>query len=97
MQVLVATMAATATISQGRSIPDFSVSAEYPTMYHAEYPYHFVHSLSKRSPVTPFKPINPIVGLFTFPLPGDKIARGKFNAAICAVTLCKNKKFGLVI
>ena len=89
-------MAATATISQGRSIPDYAISA-YPTMYHAEYPYHFVHSLSKRSPVTPFKPVNPIIGVFTFPLPGDIGARKKFNAAVCAVTLCKNKKFGLVI
>ena len=97
MQVLVATMAATATISQGRSIPNYAISAEYPTMYHTEYPSDFVHSLSKRSPVTPFKPVNPIIGVFTFPLPGDIGARKKFNAAVCAVTLCKNKKFGLVI
>ena len=97
MQVLVATLAATATISQGRNIPNHAIFAEYPTIYHVEYPHDFVHNLSKRSPVTPFKPINPIIGVFTFPLPGDKIARGKFNAAVCAITLCKNKKFGLVI
>ena len=95
MQVLVATMAATANLSQGRSIPDY---ARYPTLYHAaEHRNDFVRSLSKRSPVTPFKPINPIISKFTFALPLDKVTRAKINAVGCAFTFCKNKKFGLVI
>merc|ERR1739847_21107 len=101
--VLVATMAATATVSQGRSIPDY---ARYPTLYHAERSNDFVRSLGKRSPVTPFHPVNPIIskfglvkrpGKFTFALPFDKVARKKINAVGCAFTFCKNKKFGLVI
>merc|ERR1719247_3757735 len=95
--VLVATMAATATISRGRSIPDDAISAEYPTVFQVEYPNDFIHSLSKRSPVTPFKPVNPIISKFTFPLPFDKVTRAKINAVGCAFTFCKNKKFGLVI
>merc|ERR1712066_956280 len=54
-----------------------------------------VHSLSKRSPITPFKPINPIIAKATLGL--SKPFAAKINPLICLFTLCKNKKFGLVL
>ena len=54
-----------------------------------------VHSLSKRSPIAPLKPFNP---WFTIPTLGlNKIYGPKINKLICKFTLCKNKKFGLVL
>ena len=93
-------MAATATISQGKSIPfelgDYALPAEYPMVH---YPNDYldvdIHSRSKRSPVTPFKPVNPIIAKFTL---GKSIPKALLkNPLICLFTLCKNKKFGLVL
>ena len=54
-----------------------------------------VHSISKRSPIAPFKLVNPWL---IKPTLGKNLLLGpKINPLICALTLCKNKKFGLVI
>ena len=94
-------MAATTTISQGKSIPfelgNGAVPAEYLMVHHLEYPndYLDIHSRSKRSPITPFKPINPIIAKFT---KGKSIPKAALiNPLICLFTKCKNKKFGLVL
>ena len=52
-------------------------------------------SLHKRSPITPFKPTSPFIKKATFGLLTSIML--PTNAAICAVTFCRNKKFGLVI
>ena len=105
LQVLVATMAATATVSHGRHVDLSYMSEGYGYGYNAvpTYSYYndylhqdnYYHSLHKRSPVTPFKLTNPFVKIPT---------KGKLtpitlptNGLICAFTKCKNKKFGLVI
>ena len=54
-----------------------------------------IHSLSKRSPITPFKPVNPIIAKFTL---GKSIPfAAPINKLICKFTFCKNKKLGLVL
>ena len=100
-------MAATTTISQGKSIPfelgdyvelgDYALPVEYPTVNYLEHPNDDldIHSRSKRSPITPFKPVNPIIAKFTL---GKSIPKALLkNPLICLFTLCKNKKFGLVL
>ena len=54
-----------------------------------------VHSLSKRSPIAPLWPFNPFIAKKTLGL--SKPVALKVNPLICLFTLCKNKKFGLVI
>merc|ERR1712117_627569 len=77
--VLVATMAATATVSHGRHV-DLSYMSEgydygydvptYTYTYSNDYlhPNNYYRSLHKRSPVTPFKPTNPFIKIPTLGL-----------------------------
>ena len=110
-QVLVATMAATATVGHGRHVDLSYMSEEYghgyghgydavPTdTYYRDY-YNDYHSLHKRSPVSvPFlgfiKPFNPFIAI---PTKGKSIPFQKpTNKAFCLFTFCSNKKTGLMI
>ena len=105
-QVLVATMAATATVSHGRHVDLSYMSEGYGYGYNAVPTYSYYndyylhpnfdyHSLHKRSPISPLSLTNKFVKIPT---------KGKLtpftlptNKLICKFTFCKNKKFGLVI
>ena len=70
------------------AVPTYSYYSDYlqPDNY---------HSLHKRAPVTPFKLTNPFLAI---PTKGKLTPFTKpTNKLICKFTLCKNKKFGLVI
>merc|ERR1712045_131421 len=79
----------------------------YPGAYHVGHPNdnlslgksipfeEHIRSLSKRSPVTPFKPFNPFIAKATLGLSIPVAV--PFNKKTCKFTFCKNKKFGLVL
>ena len=103
-------MAATASIGYSRSVPftssEYAVPVRYPMgysrSYHVGYPndnFH-VHSLSKRSPVAPFKPVNPFIAALTLGIPfapPSILFAAPINKKTCKFTFCKNKKKGLVL
>ena len=107
-------MAATATVSQGRHVKlsegyvyvyDVSTYSYYNHNPNPNYHPNYLHSLHKRSPITPLKPTNPFIKAATFGLLTPITL--PVNAGICAATIfaplpfpvipCSNKLFGLVI
>ena len=105
------TVAATASMGYSRRVhftsSEYAVPVRHPGAYHVGHPNdnlslgksipfeEHIHSLSKRSPVTPFKPFNPFIAKATLGLSIPVAV--PFNKKTCKFTFCKNKKFGLVL